>query len=66
MAGFIWVLRTFLPLPWMGQAVIAGLFYLGVLLTLKTFNSTELEFAKHFVSLSNLKSAFFPQKGADA
>ncbi len=65
MGGFILVMRTFMPVHWIAQAVIAGFFYLGVLLALKAFNPAEIQFAKQFLSFGNLKGALFPPKGAD-
>jgi O-antigen/teichoic acid export membrane protein len=62
MGGVIWLLKAAAVLPFVAEAVIAGLFYVAVLAAMKTFSPSEIAFAKHFFTARNLRAAFVPRK----
>ena len=64
MALAIAAMRAFLPIPWLAQAVVAGVVYLAAIFLLKTLSQSEMEFGKRFLTLSNLKGSFVPEKGS--
>jgi O-antigen/teichoic acid export membrane protein len=62
MGGSIWLLKSAGILPFIFEALIAGAIYLGMLIVLRTFSDAEIRFARHFLTLGNLRSAFVPNK----
>jgi hypothetical protein len=62
MGGAIWLLKGAAILPFVAEAVVAAAVYLGALLLMKTLSPEELSFAKRFLTLGNLRTAFIPNK----
>jgi hypothetical protein len=62
MGGVIWLLKSAAFLPFVAEAVVAGLFYLSVLVAMRTFSPSEVAFARHFLTVRNLRAAFVPRK----
>ena len=60
----IWLMKRAAFMPFGAEAAVAGCIYIGVLVALKTFSPSEISFARHFLTMSNLRSAFVPKKDA--
>ncbi len=62
MIGSIMLMRA-ISAHWMAQVILSPFVYLGSLLWMKTFEPSEIAFAKSMMTIRNLKHTFIPDKG---